>query len=203
MLLIFGYLRDVESICLGLACKKFYKIHRSLHGSVELWLTSWNTPSMQIGGRLIFSDLGDLLNDWAGPNLAYKYPHTKYAFTTPEKLEVMMVQLELDLDEENCEAWMTKQTFHERVSKSDNALSELWGFAGSMGSTDDDTVYDEHLSDDRSYPSITTDQSENHKGEAGEIEQEIEEEIAEQGFRWVKWIGYEGNPMDTSDEEDI
>ena len=62
--LIFSRLLRVQSVCLGLTCKKFYNIHKTLYpapGEVRL---------SELGGY--DSYLGDLLNNWAGPNLCFE-----------------------------------------------------------------------------------------------------------------------------------
>jgi hypothetical protein len=65
----------IDSTCLGLACKKLYKIHRSIHGTVSLWTGGyachWYTGAPICG-------LGVTLKDWFPADLHYNWVLAKY-----------------------------------------------------------------------------------------------------------------------------
>lgn len=67
-LLILHHLDLVSSTCLGLTCKKFYPIHRELHGSVELCPSgSGIHPLLQRRGTSWSIPLSYFLREWAAP----------------------------------------------------------------------------------------------------------------------------------------
>lgn len=55
---LFRHLHRVDSTCLGLTCKKFYNIHRQLHGMVGLG--EWDMSDIHS------KQLHMLLKDWMG-----------------------------------------------------------------------------------------------------------------------------------------
>jgi hypothetical protein len=70
---IFSYLDPVTSTCLGLTSKKFYAIHKSLHG-VNATLLFTPTDFFGVGTRVKRFSLIELLKDWIKDKI------------TPEKL---------------------------------------------------------------------------------------------------------------------
>ncbi|PMD60613.1 uncharacterized protein K444DRAFT_629113 [Hyaloscypha bicolor E] len=60
---IFSYLDPVTSTCLGLTSKKFYAIHKSLHG-VNATLLFTPTDFFGVGTRVKRFSLIELLKDW-------------------------------------------------------------------------------------------------------------------------------------------
>jgi len=75
--IIFSRLFRVSSICLGLTCKKLYGIHKTFYPKAgEFRLT-------ELAGY--DSYLGDLLNNWAGPNVCFEIRFNIWSFITIEE----------------------------------------------------------------------------------------------------------------------
>jgi hypothetical protein len=80
LLVIFELLIVESSVCLGLTCKKFYNIHKTVWGKVELLkhLDFWKTQTSEhIDIRLY-----DLLQDWMGHGMAFDYKRRDPKFVT-------------------------------------------------------------------------------------------------------------------------
>jgi len=62
LLKIFSHLDPGNSTCLGLTCKRLYKLHRLLHGSVRLETRCYTAHSPAPGPKLY-----EMLEEWYGP----------------------------------------------------------------------------------------------------------------------------------------
>jgi hypothetical protein len=74
-LLIFENLNAYDSTCLGLTCKKFYEIHRSIYGTVPLWTGCCLTPYYMSPPE---SGLWYTLRNWFPAHLHYNFQTGKY-----------------------------------------------------------------------------------------------------------------------------
>jgi hypothetical protein len=75
LLLIFEHLNAIDSTCLGLTCESFYRIHRSIHGSVPLWTGAY-WPAWK--RALPVSGLWLTLEDWFPAHLHFNFESGKY-----------------------------------------------------------------------------------------------------------------------------
>jgi hypothetical protein len=75
---IFSHLNPGASACFGLTCKKFYSIHRSIHGTVSLYTDNYSELA-ELDLR-VYWRLHNSLEDWVGPNSSFD--HYKEKFVT-------------------------------------------------------------------------------------------------------------------------
>lgn len=64
--MIFEYLDRVSSTCLCLTSRALYPVHKKLHGIVRL-----KTPYIEKQEERFPTQLGELLQTWAGPDFGY------------------------------------------------------------------------------------------------------------------------------------
>lgn len=99
-LMICEFLGPVESTCLGLTCKIFYSIHRSLQGTVKL---------MKLGGsEEAPKHLHEFLTAWMGPELKWYGAWISPQFLTREQFIAVRKRWELEWRRSNVRVSRTR-----------------------------------------------------------------------------------------------
>jgi hypothetical protein len=96
-LMIFSYLNPVHSICLGLTCKNFYTIHRSIHGTVKVTQV-YHECVKYVKGFAYHNFQANHLEEWMKPKWVWSRLKWKYvkdedlSYSDPEYIRSKMLR---------------------------------------------------------------------------------------------------------------
>jgi hypothetical protein len=128
---IFSYLDPCFSTCLGLTCKRFYGIHRHLHGTVSAMEFDYVGPNKWFWLRLC-----DYLDEWSSPDWTWSWAKGKFIRSEESEATGVMrglrVRRQLFLDCRLAECgrgdWMRPWLWTESCSQSTSTIVNITDF---------------------------------------------------------------------------